>query len=293
LKTVSRRASIRKAAVRRVSVAPDDEENQSFTPPRAPLRVMNILLELANDPMGVVLARLRERLNLPKTTLLNLLRALEEAHYVVNYKGLYRLGEASLRLSSLIAVSFPFPHSLHDLLTDLMTRCHETAMLATLSEDAQAAVYVDKAECQRRIRYSNFIGVRRPLYSTSVGKTLLAFQDSAFIKHYLQYTKLEPMVAGTITEKTLLQRELAQIRSEGVATSIEEHSDGIGAIAAPVFDGLGVRAAVSVAGPAERVRSMREEYMREVRETGRQMSLLLGWKPSDPLNEREQAPSRT
>ena len=58
LKTVSRKESIRKAAVRRVSAPLDDDENQAFTPPRAPLRVMNILLELANDPMGVVLARL-------------------------------------------------------------------------------------------------------------------------------------------------------------------------------------------------------------------------------------------
>jgi DNA-binding IclR family transcriptional regulator len=109
---------------------------------------------------------------------------------------------------------------------------------------------------------------------------LLAFQDSAFVKHYLQYNKLEAFVAGTITEKARLQRELLQIRAEGVATSIEEHSEGIGAIAAPVLDGLNiVVAAVSVAGPADRVRAMREEYMREVRQTGRQMSLLLGWKP--------------
>jgi IclR family acetate operon transcriptional repressor len=269
LKTGPRRASAKKS-----------EENQSFTPPRAPLRVMNILEELASDPMGVVLARLRERLNLPKTTLLSLLRALEEAHYVVNAKGLYRLGEAALRLSSLIAVSFPFPHSVHDLLAELMIRCNETAMLASLTEDGQAAVYIDKAECQRRIRFSNFIGARRPLHSTSVGKALLAFQDSAFVKHYLQYNKLEAFVAGTITEKARLQRELVQIRAEGVATSIEEHSEGIGAIAAPVLDGLNiVVAAVSVAGPADRVRAMREEYTREVRQTGRQMSLLLGWKP--------------
>jgi len=241
---------------------------------------MNILEELANDPMGVVLARLRERLNLPKTTLLSLLRALEEAHYVENSKGLYRLGEAALRLSSLIAVSFPFPHSVHDLLAELMIRCNETAMLASLTQDGQEAVYIDKAECQRRIRYSNFIGARRPLHSTSVGKALLAFQDSAFVKHYLQYNKLEAFVAGTITEKARLQRELLQIRAEGVATSIEEHSEGIGAIAAPVLDGLNiVVAAVSIAGPADRVRAMREEYMREVRQTGRQMSLLLGWKP--------------
>jgi DNA-binding IclR family transcriptional regulator len=126
-------------------------EMQAFTPPRSPLRVMNILEELAKQPSGLLLVQLCERLDLPKTSLLSLLRALEEASYVVKHNGVYQLGEAALRLSSLIAVSFPFPHSVHDQLVRLMNRCNETVMLATLSEDREASVYVDKVRGGRFI----------------------------------------------------------------------------------------------------------------------------------------------
>ncbi len=271
-----------------------DDNQQAFTPPRSPLRVMNILEELSSEPRGIPLVRLIERLGLPKTSLLTLLRALEDAHYVVKHKGLYQLGEASLRLSSLISISFPFPHAVHDLLVELMIRSNETAMLATLSEDSQAAVYVDKVECQRAIRFAGFIGARRPLYCTAIGKALLAFQDDAFISHYLKYGKFESYGTGTITDQGKLRREIEKIRSEGVSVAIEEMAEGIGVYAAPIFDGLGaVRAAVSIAAPADRARAMREEYTREVIAIGRQMSLLFGWSPSGPkADELEPARSR-
>ncbi|WP_167706628.1 IclR family transcriptional regulator [Sphingobium fuliginis] len=258
-----------------------EADTQAFIPPRSPLRVMKLLEELAGEPRGLPAVRLLERMDLPKTSLVSLLRALEEARYVVKHKGLYQLGEAALRLSSLISVSFPFPHSVHDLLMDLMTRCNETAMLATLSEDGQAAVYVDKVECQRAIRFAGFIGARRPLYCTAIGKALLAFQDEAFIKHYLKYNKFEPFGPDTITDRGKLEREIEKIRKEGVSVAIEEMAEGIGVYASPVFDGLGtVRAAVSVAAPAQRARAMSEEYSQEVKSIARQMSLLLGWKPN-------------
>lgn len=263
-----------------------NSEGQAFIPPRSPLRVMNILEELAGEPRGLPLVRLLERMDLPKTSLVSLLRALEEARYVVKHKGLYQLGEAALRLSSLIAVSFPFPHSVHDLLVDLMSRCNETALLATLSEDGQAAVYVDKVECQRAIRFAGFIGARRPLYCTAIGKALLSFQDDAFISHYLKYNKFEAFGPDTITDRGKLEREIARIREDGVSVAIEEMAEGIGVYASPVFDGLGVvRAAVSVAAPAQRARAMGEEYRREVKATAHQMSLLLGWKPDGTVSE--------
>jgi len=239
---------------------------------------MSVLEALASEPRGLLLVRLCERLDLPKTTLLSLLRALSQEQYVVKNKGLYRLGDASLRLSSLIAVSLPFPRSVHDLLSELMTRCDETAMLATFSEDKQGAVYVDKAECQRAIRFASFIGARRPLHCTAIGKVLLAFQDEAFIKNFFKHSKFEPFGPAVIPTRAALQRELVHIRKEGISEMMHDIL-GVGVLAAPVFDGLGtVRAAVSLAGPVARVRAMREEYSREVRDTARKMSLLLGWK---------------
>ena len=254
---------------------------KAFTPPRSPLRVMNIVEELGSKPMGLPLVRLCDQLGVPQTSLLSLLRALEESRYVVNEMGLYRLGEASLRMSSVIAVSFPFPHSLHNLLSELMTSCNETAMLAELTDDGQEAIYIDKVECQRTLRFSNFIGAKRVLYCTAVGQVLLAFQDEPFISNYLNTNKLIPLGPRTITSKDRLKEKLIKIREEGVASTIEEGSEGIGAISAPVFDGFGkIKAAVSVGAPAQRARAMRKRYSKEVRRIAQEMSHLLGWKPN-------------
>jgi DNA-binding IclR family transcriptional regulator len=268
----------------------ESNDEAAFTPPRSPLRVMNILEELAKEPLGLLLVQFCERLDLPKTSVLSLLRALEDASYVVKHNGVYQLGEAALRLSSLIAVSFPFPHSVHDQLVGLMNRCNETVMLATLSEDKEASVYVDKVECQRVMRFSGFIGARRPLYCTAAGKALLAFQSRTFIEDYLKNTKLKAYLPSTVANKSDLKHALGNVRAQGVAVAIEEFSEGIGAIAAPVFDGVGaVRASVSIAGPADRVSSMRKDYIREVCSTAREMSLLLGWK-SELLGDPQATP---
>ncbi len=263
---------------RRTSESGEGDTN-TFTPPRSPLRVMNVLEELASEPRGLALVRLCERLQTPKTTVLSLLRALEESNYVIKSKGLYRLGDASLRLSSLIAVSFPFPHSVHDLLIELMTRCNETAMLSTLSEDGQAAVYVDKVESQRPVRFSVSIGARRPLHSAAIGKVLLAYQDEAFRNHFLKYSTFEPFEGTATPDKGTLKREIAQIRKDALAEVFHEGL-GVGVFAAPVFDGVGnIAACLSLAGPLDRIRDRRIEYIPEVRAIARKMSLLLGWKP--------------
>jgi DNA-binding IclR family transcriptional regulator len=249
--------------------------------PRSPLRVMNILEELANAPVGLPLVRLCERLDFPMTSVLNLLRALADAKYVVNHQGLYRLGEAALRLSSRIAVAVPFPYAVHDLLIQLMTRCDETAMLAELTDDGRSALYVDKVECQRTIRFSNFIGATRPLHSTAIGRALLAFQSETFIKDYLKSVKLSPSGPQSITDRDQLLKRLEDIRKDGVASSIEEHTEGVGAFAAPVFEASGrVKAAVSIGAPAMRARSLSKKYSEEVRIVAREMSLLLGWRPN-------------
>jgi DNA-binding IclR family transcriptional regulator len=258
-------------------VKTDQNQVLAFTPPRSPLRVMNILEELAGEPMGLALVRLCERLDLPKTSLMSLLRALEEENYVTKDNGLYRLGEAALRLSSLISASLPFPHSVHDHLVELMSEWNETVMLATLSEDGEAAIYVDKAESRRAIRYSGFIGSRRPLYCTAIGKALLAFQDKAFISKYLENTTLTSHGAHTITEKDILRQELQKIRRNGLSVAIDELTEGIGVYAAPVFDAnRQVVAAVSIAAPADRARAMGESYGAAIRATAQKISSVLG-----------------
>ena len=69
---------------------PDDEEDRA-APPRAPLRVMQVIATLAKHRDGLSLAQLSEALQLPKTSLFSLLRSLESGGYVISESGHHRL----------------------------------------------------------------------------------------------------------------------------------------------------------------------------------------------------------
>lgn len=248
-------------------------------PPRAPVRVMNIIEELASVSSGLPLGKLCERLNLPRTSVLSLLRALEEAKFVTVSHGIYRLGEAALRLGSLISTAFPFPISVRSILADLAAKNNETGLLSVLSQGGLESVYVDKADSARAIRYYSAIGVRRPLHTSAAGKVLLAFGEDDFVSAYIERSGLSAMTGRTITDPRQLRAELSRIRDAGLALSLEEYSEGVGAYAAPVYDGFGlVVASVSLAGPAERIRANSRTFPQAVVSAGRAMSAVLGWR---------------
>jgi DNA-binding IclR family transcriptional regulator len=247
---------------------------------------MNIIEELASVSGGLPLGKLCERLNLPRTSVLSLLRALEDAKFVVVAHGIYRLGEAALRLGSLISTAYPFPISIRGILAELAAQNDETGLLSVLSQGGLESVYVDKADSARAIRYYSAIGVRRPLHTSAAGKVLLAFRGDDFVRAYIEGSGLAAMTSRTITDPKHLRAELSRIREAGLALSLEEYSEGVGAYAAPVFDGFGlVVASVSLAGPADRIRAGARTFPQAVVSAGLAMSSILG--------SREVKPSRS
>ena len=78
---------------------PEDDIDRS-APPRAPLRVMQVIAVLARHRDGLSLAELAAALQLPKTSLFSLLRALEGGGYVMSENGHHRLGQETYSLAA-------------------------------------------------------------------------------------------------------------------------------------------------------------------------------------------------
>jgi DNA-binding IclR family transcriptional regulator len=89
---------------------------------------------------------------------------------------------------------------------------------------------------------------------------------------------------NTITDPAMLAADLASVRERGYTIDNEEIEEGLVCIGAPVRDHTGhVVAAISIAGPASRVRPDRiEEHARAVVEAANAMSATLGC-PTDFL----------
>lgn len=242
-------------------------------PPRAPVRSMQVLEGLAGTREAVSLAALSARFDLPKTSLMHLLRALEAAGYVRRASGGYKLAASSLRLAAAIQGTMSFEDVTGDVLQALRDSTQETALLGAIAADGMSAVYTDRRASSLPVRFAPEIGERRPLYATGVGTLLLAYSPPEFVRDYLTRVRIVPQTSRTVRTKTALKEKLARIRADGAAMSIDEMVVGGSSIAAPVFKASGeLRAALVLAVPTARFLVNRHRLEAQVRAAAEELS---------------------
>jgi IclR family KDG regulon transcriptional repressor len=257
---------------------------------RAPLRVMQVLAELAKSPDGVALARLSERLRVPKTSLFSLLRALEAGGFVESRNGQHRLGYAAFNLALTINRQNDFTPRLRPALHWLQQQCGETVMFGVPAPDWSCLVLAEVIEAMNMLRFTAHVGAERKLYSTSIGLALLAHATPDQQDHYIATTELPRHTPTTLTSPAALRRTLQRTRRDGYVVNSGSVL-GATAVGAPVFDANGrVSASFSVAGPTARIEQRSLEIIGLALEAGRRMSKLLGYEKSYPKSS-EPAPS--
>jgi len=221
--------------------------------PRSPARVMNVLEALA-EAGAMSLTRLSEKVQMPKTSLLSMLRALETAGYVVHSDADYRLGPLAFRLGLIVADKLTMGGVLRPLLEQLAKQSKETVLLAMLDRDRGEALYIDVLRSESDVILFASPGTRRPLYCTAIGRAMLAFQDEAFVQQHLS-GDLPPLTRKTVTSPASLRRILNKTRTSGYAEVLGEFDPMSAGTAAPIFNRAGkVDHAISIAAPLERLR---------------------------------------
>ncbi|WP_096697592.1 IclR family transcriptional regulator [Polaromonas sp. AER18D-145] len=247
-------------------------------------RVLRLLQLLADQPLGMALASLCVSMNAPKTSVLSLLRGLTAHGYLQRSDAVYRLGPESFSLgaslvsaSSLDVVAMPF-------LSEAVARSGETALIAKINRAAGQLIYSPIIESTKRIRYAVPAGTTRPLFASSAGRVLLAFQDDAWRDEYLQSTDLRAMTPRSVTDRKQLARIIEQVRKTGVAVTIGEVTPDVAGFSAPIFEPGGrVNAALIIAAPIERGRVAAADLQRLVMELAANISRALGYRPEpDP-----------
>jgi IclR family transcriptional regulator, pca regulon regulatory protein len=151
----------------------------------------------------------------------------------------YRLGlrAADLGLSALSSMGLR-EHA-HPYLEELRRRSSYTVDLAVL--EGTEIRYLDRIRSvrseQAKIDLDLRPGSTLPAYCTAMGKLLLAYlpedEQRGRIAGITEMTKRAP---NTITGKSALRRELAQIRDTGLAVDEEELAIGLRSVAAPIRD---------------------------------------------------------
>jgi IclR family acetate operon transcriptional repressor len=141
----------------------------------------------------------------------------------------------------------------------------------------QTVVFLDCIEGRHRSHVSSRVGELLPAHSLSTGKALLAeLTCEDFLALYPRET-LSAVTPRTMTTRSLVQNDLAQITRRGYATAFRESDEELSAIAVSVRDVIGrTRFAVSIAAPASRLtpKSL-EKYAGLVQAAGRAMAEAL------------------
>jgi DNA-binding IclR family transcriptional regulator len=120
--------------------------------------------------------------------------------------------------------------------------------------EGNEVLYVECLESSKRLRTYSVLGVRAPLYCTSVGKAILAFLPSEEQTTILDSTTFEKFTENTIIDKMYLLDELRTIAQRGYAVDNMEHEEGLRCVGAPIRSHAGqVFAAISVSGPSQRI----------------------------------------
>lgn len=96
------------------------------------------------------------------------------------------------------------------------------------------------------------------------GKLMLAFMSDELRTHYLQTNPLRALTARTITDQTILDIELNEVRERGYATEDEELHSGVSCIAAPVLDAGHLIAGYSISVPTHRFHERKDNLIRSL-----------------------------
>lgn len=265
-------------------------ENRQFNSPQSVTRVIRILEALCSSSTPVSLAQLSRILEAPKSSIAALLRGLAEADFVVASEGAYRLGPSAFGLGSALLEArrrLQSPDLVREGMRRLVNRSGETVLFAVRDTDGETMTYVDVIESRNPVRFAVSVGDRRPLYCTSGGRVLLAAQSEQDVRRYLSHLKPQRLTASTEINKRKLAELVTAARTEGVAQTVDQASDGVIGTAAAIHDASGtVIGALIVAAPSSRLRERGAELIRLVREEAATISRSLGHRMPAPTGTR-------
>ncbi|MER7723027.1 IclR family transcriptional regulator [Streptomyces sp. NPDC096323] len=219
------------------------------------------VLELFLDGDGTLSApEVTRRLQLPRTTVHELLTTLAARSYLVTVPGQpgrYRLGVRTYQLGSRYAEQLDLAAEGQQVARQVAETCGETVHVAIL--EGTDVIYIAKVDSTHAVRMVSAAGRKLPAHCTSVGKMLLAALPERELDARLAGLELTGMTPNSITDEGELRAALTSVRERGIALEHRESNPDVSCVAAPVRDRSGqVVAALSVSVPMIRWSQERE-----------------------------------
>lgn len=242
------------------------------------LKVFGILQALG-EQKEIGVTELSQRIMMSKSTVYRFLQTMKTLGYV-NQEGetdkytlslkLFELGGKALEHQDLISIADVEMYRLGKL-------TKETLHLGALDEDS--IVYLHKIDSEYNLRMYSRIGRRRPLYSTGLGKVMMAWLPEQEVRDTLANVTFERFTERTLTDIDALLAELVLVREQGYAEDNEEMEPGLRCFAVPIYSRMGrIIAGLSLSLPLVRFsEENKDELVGLLHEAAARISAGLGF----------------
>ncbi|MFB6075495.1 MAG: IclR family transcriptional regulator [Haloarculaceae archaeon] len=214
--------------------------------------IINTLRELE----GAGVSEVAEHLNKPTSTIHDHLRTLEHEEYLIRKEGEYYLGTRFLGIGEQARSRQDVYTVAQDEIDDLAQETGEHTNL--MIEEHGRGVFLYKSRGPDAVQLDTHAGMRVPLQTTALGKSILANRPRAEVEEIIDRHGLPQVTEHTITDRDELFDELETVRERGYSQDDEERVKGMRCVATPITDERGrAIAAISVSGPRSRMRGDR------------------------------------
>ena len=241
-------------------------------------RALVLLRYIVDHPDGLSIREVSREYGYSPATVQKLISALQNQDFVVQDKQTerYHLGSEAVRLGLTALERLEVRQAARPFLEALSDETEETVFLAIVRRDH--VIYIDKVVSDRLIRMDAPLGADRPFNCTSVGKVLLSEMPPDKVAELATDGVFERRTENSIVEIDALQAELEQVRQRGWALDNEEYALGANCIGAPVYDHEGrIIAALTVSGPAERIKGNLDALVEKVTSNAQAVSEAMGY----------------
>ncbi len=197
-------------------------------------------------------------------------RDAETQKYELGFK-LFELSNRVQRLALINKMAKP-------VLRELSEATEGTAVLRMLEGNELLCLASVDSPASLRVQYT--AGTRVPINFGSVGKVVMAFLPGERIGELIAKGCVKRVTEKTVTDPSILKRQLAQIRLRGWVSTIGEAIPGTRGIAAPIWDDTGETVGgIGLTFPAITLPDSKVEKLAKlVVKAANRISVELGWR---------------
>jgi DNA-binding IclR family transcriptional regulator len=232
----------------------DDAEDRQRVGVQSLGRAFAILEEIARHREGIGLADLSKLVGLHNSTTFHLAKTMVSLGYIRQEKDTkrYRVGGPLFALAASALDEIEMVNVATPVLEDLSRETGESSHFAVRMGDA--VVVIARTSGPGAFQLTDRVGVVRPAHCTALGKIILASLRHDQLERYLERVELKPSTEKSITEISVLLREIAEIRRIGLAFDDGEFNTEVRCVAVPVRDFTGqIIGALGISGPIWRL----------------------------------------